>query len=95
MKLLEIYTPPKTMSYFGFTLSQEEELEEDNAKIWHRVTLPNGKVETLDHSPYEYIDERTFKQYVSFFKDHKRFPTRADIKSIGPLDSQSIYKLTR
>lgn len=94
MKLFEMASP-NNLSYFGFNLSQPEEREDDNIKIWHKVTLPNGKVEVLDHSPYEVLDADTFRRYISFFKDHKRFPTREDIQSKGPLSASDLVKLTR
>lgn len=96
MKLSEVFTGGGSdLSYFGFHLKQEEEHEDDNSKLWHTVTFPNGKTEVLDHSPYELIDAETFKRYVLFFKEHKRFPTRQDINSIGPLNKEDVFKLTR
>lgn len=92
MKLFEIVGD---LSYLGFHLKQEEEHEEDNIKIWHNAILPNGTQVTLDHTPYQFIDPTTFRSYVSFFKQHKRFPTRQDINSNGPLDNQDIEQLTR
>lgn len=94
MKLNEIWGGGDNLSYLGFHLTQEEEREEDNSKIWHTVTMPNGQKETLDHTPYEMIEPETFKRYVMFFKEHKRFPTRRDINSNGPIHSEDIDKLT-
>ena len=82
-------------SYFGFHLRQQEEHEDDNIKIWHIVTLPNGEEQILDHSPYEMIDPETFKRYVLFYKENKYWPTRQNIRSNGPLHAEDIEKLTR
>lgn len=93
---LHIHTAFETdLSAWGFRLTQEEEREEDNIKIWHTVHLPNGTTQTLDHSPYEMIDGETFKRYLMFYREHKRFPTRQDIHSNGPIHSEDIEKLTR
>lgn len=93
MKLDEIYDGD--LSYLGFHLEQEEEREEDNIKIWHTVIMPDGKRVTLDHSPYEMITPNVFKLYVLFFKQYKHFPTRADIKSPGPIHDEDMEKLSR
>lgn len=83
------------LSYLGFNLEQEQEREEDNMKIWHTAIMPDGKRVTLDHSPYEMITPNVFKLYVLFFKQHKRFPTRADIKSNGPIHDEDMERLSR
>lgn len=91
MKLFEI----AGLSYLGFSLSQEEEREDDNIKIWHIVTTPTGEQRTLDHTPYEMISPEVFAHYVLFYKEHKRFPNRQDINSNGPIHSEDIEKLSR
>lgn len=92
MKLFEI---AGDLSYLGFSLSQEEEREDDNIKIWHTITTPNGERAPLDHSPYEMITPEVFKLYVLFFKEHKRFPTRRNINSNGPIHNEDMEKLSR
>ena len=89
--LMEAYSG---ITYQGFKLYEERELEEDNVKIWHTVYSPEGKsLDTLDHSPYEWIDEGTFAKYVDFYKKHGRFPTRTDIRPRGPLHNADLEDL--
>lgn len=104
MKLAEIYDVDafdpwggqnQTLSWFGFHLDQTEERMDDNIKLWHDMTLPNNKNVTLDHSPYELIDQDAFRRYVMFYKQHGRFPTRDDINSNGPLHNKDLIELTR
>lgn len=92
---MKLYEAAGRFSYLGFQLDQTEEHEEDNIKIWHTVTIPNGERISLDHSPYEYIDPPTFQHYVLFYKQHKHFPNRQDINSNGPLHNEDVEKLSR
>ena len=71
----------------GYTLTQEEELEEDNRKIFHFMTPPNGKEVFVDHTPYEWLSHNEFQVYVDFHKAHGRFPSRKDINSNAPIHS--------
>ncbi len=80
-------------SYLGFRLEQHEEREDDNSKIWHDIIMPDGKMVSLDHSPYEWMTPHTFQQYVLFYKEHKRFPDRRDIDSNGPLHDEDLDRL--
>lgn len=95
MKLNEIWGGGNNLSAWGFHLTQEEERSDDNSKLWHTVYFPDGSQQTLDHSPYELIDAETFKRYLMFYREHKRMPSRQDIKSNGPLYSEDLIKLTR
>lgn len=69
----------------GYTLTQEEELEEDNRKIFHFITPPNGKEVFVDHTPYEWLSRDMFQVYVDFHKQYGRFPSRKDINSNAPI----------
>ena len=71
----------------GYKLTQEEELEEDNRKIFHFMTPPDGKETFVDHTPYEWLSRDMFQVYVDFHKAHGRFPSRKDIKSNAPIHS--------
>ncbi len=76
-----------------FVLTTSEERDDDVIKLWHIVKSPDGKEHTLDHSPYEHIDQATFDMYIAFYKRHGRFPGRKDINSRGPLGRKSLNKL--
>lgn len=95
MKVRDILEGAEILSWFGFHLDQQEERMQDNIKIWHTMTLPNKKQVSLDHSPYEFIDQAAFRHYVLFFKEHGRFPDRSDIHSNGPLHNKDLTELTR
>ena len=108
MKLSEIHYVARDRSneqraseHEGYKLKQHEEQEYDgegvpeNSKVWHNITPPGGKEHTLDHTPYEYIDQPTLRHYVNFHKKHGRFPDRKDIKSIGPLDKAAVARLSK
>jgi hypothetical protein len=94
MLLNEIWGSGGDLFAWGFRLTQEEEREDDNSKLWHTVYFPDGSQQTLDHSPYQLIDMETFKRYLMFYREHKRFPTRKDINSVGPLNNEDLLKLT-
>ena len=74
----------------GFKLHQDEEFEDDNRKIFHYITTPDGKDELVDHSPYEYLDQAAFDMYIAFYKHHGRFPNRKDMNSIGPINKDDL-----
>ncbi len=71
----------------GYKLTQEEELEEDNRKIFHFITPPDGKETFVDHTPYEWLSRDMFQVYVNFHKQFGRFPSRKDINSNAPIHS--------
>ena len=82
------------IEYEGYRLSEEEDREEDNIKIFHTVYDPKGKMlGTLDHSPYEYMDEEDFRVYVQFFKKRGKFPSRTDIDSRGPIHKKELHEI--
>lgn len=76
----------------GFKLEQEEDREEDNRKIFHYITDPSGKKHWLDHTPYAYVSQEDFVNYVTYFKKHGKFPERKDLGMSGPLESKDVAK---
>jgi len=93
MKLIKSLLENDSFTVDGFHLDQHEEREDDNIKIWHTVTTPSGVKINLDNSPYERIRPNEFKWYVEFYKKYNRFPSRKDIKSIGPLHTVDVKAL--
>lgn len=93
MKLIKSLLEADSFTVDGFHLDQHEEREEDNIKIWHTVTTPSGTKINLDNSPYERLRPNEFKWYVDFYKKYDRFPSRKDIKSIGPLHAADVKAL--
>jgi hypothetical protein len=64
---------------------------DDVAKIYHYLEGPGVQSgTTVDWSPYEKMTTPDLDLYVKL-----DFPTRKDIKSIGPLDSSSLRKLAQ
>ncbi len=95
MKLTDIHESwyRQPIEVDGYTLRQEEELEEDNRKIFHFITPPGGKETHIDHSPYEWLGSDTIRPYIEFHKEHGRFPSRRDINSRGPLHNDDMDQL--
>ena len=77
----------------GFVLTQEEEFERDNVKIFHTIKSPDGKKHDIDFSPYESMGTRELQFFVMFYKKHNRFPSRKDIGGTSPIDSKTLMKL--
>jgi len=75
-----------------YKLEQREEREDDNVKIWHTATTPDGKRVVLPHTPYEHLTKNDFAKYVAFHKKHGRFPKRGEVGT-GNLDKQDLNKL--
>lgn len=93
MKLQDLFEM-NSIQYDGYRLDQEEDREEDNVKIFHTIYDPRGKMlGTLDHSPYEYLDEDDLAVYVEFFKKHGRFPSRTNIDSRGPIHNEELHNI--
>ena len=70
------------MKIKGFELTEYDEVEEDNVKIFHhvRVSYDGGQCGThLNHTPYEHITEEAFRGYVRFYENHGRFPRYGEI----------------
>lgn len=58
-----------------FELTEYDEVEEDNVKIFHDVRVSYDESRThLNHTPYERITEEAFRGYVRFYENHGRFP---------------------
>lgn len=59
----------------GYTLRHEEDVEEDNVKIWHFAKAPGESSETtLHHTPYEHLSQDDFAKYVAYHKKHGKWP---------------------
>lgn len=80
--------------YRGYRLVQDKEYEGNSTTIWHCVKKNGKHIVTLDHSPREYIDEKTFKKYVDFYEKNGRWPRRDDFNAFsGPITSQMVQQL--
>ncbi len=97
MKLTDIYEMQQeypASEYKGFKLYEEDEFEDDNRKIWHTVTGPDGRnLGTLRHTPYQNISPEAFSKYVDFYLAQGRFPGGEDVGQSGNLNNKSIMKL--
>jgi len=82
----------KTFAYNGqqVVLQETEDREDDNIKIFHDLVCEKtGKcLHSIDWSPYRHMCEKDVELYLSL-----GCPTRKDIQSIGPIDSESLQAL--
>jgi hypothetical protein len=78
-----------------FSLVEEEDHEDDNIKIFHSITSPDGERHFIDHSPYERISEEALEKYTEYYKAFGRFPSRNDIRSRGPLNNEEVIGLLK
>ena len=82
MKINEI----QNRQYFLFTVdgygyNEGEDLPmdaDDPIKKWHYMTTPEGERITLDHSPYQWMDQNEFAEYVA---KHKALSEIVDLSS--------------
>ncbi len=84
----------------GYGLYHTEDVEEDNRKLWHHAITPDGKEETLHHTPYEYLDREGFAKYVEYHKKHGKWPGRAgggnwSNDTLDKLDEANVKELTK
>lgn len=75
---------PKGYKYEPY---REEELDGDNAKIFHYITLPNGKRVDADFTPYQEMSGKDISLWVKL-----GMPKR---QGIGPLDSEELEQMAR
>lgn len=94
-ELMEQFRGGPDIKLGPFTLKQHDDYEDDNIKTWHFVYKDGKEIATLDHSPYEQIDEDTFARYLAFYNKHGRFPSREDIDSNGPLNNDDVARLVQ
>lgn len=52
------------ISFNGFTYAGWEDREEDNIKIFHDVTTPEGKTISMPLSPYCHVTQLHFEKWV-------------------------------
>ena len=76
----------------GYKFAQYEEKEEDNRKIFHEVTPPQGKTHYLDWTPYEWLSREDMENIVRFHKRIGRFPSRKDAQGHS-LDSKTMKNI--
>jgi hypothetical protein len=52
--------------YKGYTYQPEHEIEADgdNAKIYHSLVNTQGKLISIDFTPYSYMTEEDFRLYI-------------------------------
>lgn len=63
-----------------FELTEYDEVEEDNRKIWHHVRISYDESRTyLNHTPYEHVTETALRGYVRFYQSHGRFPRYGEL----------------
>jgi hypothetical protein len=72
-------------TYKGFVYDQSIELEEDNMKVFHEVTDPEGKRVKFDWCPYAPLTEDFFALWVDL-----GCPDRI---GIGPLNEEELKKI--
>ena len=82
---------PEPMKMNGFVLHQDEELEDDNRKIFHDIVTPDGKRHMLHHTPYEVISGPVFRKYIDFYARNKRFPNYGEIQN-GNADNDAMLR---
>ena len=86
--LNESYDQPK-IEYKGFKYETEPLEDEDTRKILHYVVSPSGKRADIDWSSWDYMTQQDFERWL-----HAGMPSRKDVGSIGPLNSEALDKLT-
>ena len=63
------------MKIQDFELTEYDEVEEDNVKIFHHVKVDFDNSHTyLNHTPYERVSVKAFRGYIKFYDEHNRFP---------------------
>ena len=65
----DTYEPPRydgspMFEYKGYVYCPEKEYEEDNVKIFHNVTTPDGKRTYVKMSPYSYMSISVFQKWI-------------------------------
>lgn len=75
-------------TYKGHVCEIWEDREEDNCKLFHDVTMPDGRQLCADISPY-FTDSKVL---VEMWIDLD-YPTRKVINSIGPLNQKDLERL--
>ncbi len=83
------------LSYEGYKLRQDVQLEDDNAKVLHYITPAGGKEISVDHDPYEDMSQAAFEAQVKFYKDWGRFIDRKDLKSKSPPSNETIKTFSK
>ena len=94
MKLEDLFEWDRYKLEVGdYTLVEEEDVEEDNRKIFHTVFKGGERLGGLDHSPYEYISKDSFERYIRFYEQNGRFPSRQDTGKNGPLHNEDLRQM--
>lgn len=100
MKLSELHeswrdSKHHTLSYEGYKLRQDVQLDDDNAKIFHYITPAGGKEVSVDHDPYEDMSQKAFENQVEFHKNWGRFIERKDLNTKGPPNNELVGKFNK
>jgi len=90
--LEEDRTQPVNEGWNDFTVDgyryepwEENEFDGDNSKIHHSVRTPDGKIVSVDWTPYEYLEPEDLKAWIDL-----GMPKRV---GIGPLNKATLHDL--
>jgi hypothetical protein len=83
----------ETYEVDGYTIIVDRHETEDDRYYTHHVMLPNGETHMLD-TPRQVYD-RDIMAFISFYKEHGRFPTRKDhpTNKVGGLNAKRILEI--
>lgn len=76
MRITEIQNRQRfqfTVDGYGYHEEEDHPIDEDDPiKKWHYMTTPDGERITLDHSPYQWMEQHEFAEYVAKHKEGLR-----------------------
>jgi hypothetical protein len=76
----------------GYKFVQWAEEDDDNRKVFHEVTTPEGKSYGLDWTPYQWLNMKDMNRIVRFHQRIGRMPNRKD-NAGKSLDSKAMEHL--